>query len=338
MSNNRNILYIDVGRRAEESEQLEFNWEPKDINSLNFPEQGKIVCVLGGNNTNRPEAGNGNAKIFESMIPKKYRNKTNIYSFIYKTEPFKIANHCSNEYVEDINILYEKVFMPMLFNSKGYMKTPQGIEKTFKRLILASHCGGSYFANIIISNFYNTLIQEYPPATAELLINKIQYISYAPLEMPIANINGFVIAPFSDINSSWFKAITKASESRVDIDYPKNITKKLIHAKETDTIGKFLMSTLQENRALTFKIGNSTYIIPGPMNPRLNIGDHSIDCIAVKHILESGTAYAETAQIVRYAAETYMKLFLSDESYDNKKAFSKVQDRISESQSKQKAF
>ena len=52
MSTPNYISLLHVGRRAPESEQLEFNWEPLDINNLKFP-QGNIVCVFGGNNTKK---------------------------------------------------------------------------------------------------------------------------------------------------------------------------------------------------------------------------------------------------------------------------------------------
>ena len=338
MSTPNYISYIQVGRRAPESEQLEYNWEPIDINQLSFP-QGNIVCVFGGNTSNRPEEINGNAKIFESFLNTKNRKKTNIYSFGYKTEPLKNQNFCSKEYVEETDILFLNSFLPMILTDKGELKKEQGIKEVFKRLVLASHCGGSFFANAIIKNFYDVLIQQFPEGVAKQLINQIQYISYAPLEAPPANINAIIITPFSDVNCSWDKALERATEKKVDIDYPRNVTKKLVKAKLSEVPGSALISIMKDTRAIVFKIENSTYIIPGPMNPRTNIGDHSIDCLSKKHILESGTDFEKTAQLTRLAAQIYMNMFTSNTPYDIKSAFTKVADAIGENPpASEKAF
>ena len=330
MSTPNYISLLHVGRRAPESEQLEFNWEPLDINKLTFP-QGNIVCVFGGNNTNRAEESNGNAKIFESLISPKNRKKTHIFSFGYKTEPLKNSSYCSKEYIEETDMLFYNSFLPLILTKEGDLKKEQGIKEVFKRFVFASHCGGSFMANEIINKFYEVLLLKYPQGKAEQLISQIQYISYAPLEIPPSNVNSFIIAPLSDINTSWDKIIDRASVEGVDIDYPKNVTKKLIKSKLAQApTGQKLIETMQDTRAIIFKIDNSTYIIPGPMNPRLNIGDHSIDCLAKKHILESGLDFAITAQLTRNAAKKYMNLFTSNAPYDIKAAFTQTANSIGE--------
>ena len=223
------ISHFGVGRRTSVSEGKEFNWEQMDINSLEIP-HGKTICMFGGNTTNRPEEANGNAKIVESLLTADNRKKTNIYAFMYATEPFKAENYVVKDYEAEIQMIFEKTFKPMIFDSKGNMKEMQGIEKAFKKLVFASHCGGSHFANNIIEGFYNLLIQKYPESTAEMLINKIQYFSYAPLEIPSHNVNALIIAPYADVNFSWNKALELAEYQKVDLDYPRHSVKKLLKA------------------------------------------------------------------------------------------------------------
>ena len=332
------ITHMAVGRRAMESEKRDHNWEILDINNLEFP-HGKIVCMFGGNNTNRPEESNGNAKIIESFLTSENRKKTNIFSFIYATEPFKSENYVVRDYEEETHILFEKSFLPMILDAKGNIKEMQGVEKAFKKLIFSSHCGGSHFANLIIDDFYTVLTQKYPEATAEMLINKIQYFSYAPLKLPTHNVNALIIAPFADVNFSWDKALSLAEEQKVDLDYPRHSVKKLIKAKNSLTISEALDSAFQESRAIVFRVGKSTFMIPGKMNPHINIGDHSIECIAKKHILNSDTTFAETAQAANYAAKTIMNVFASDSPFDTKVLFNKITQKLDENPpASEKAF
>ena len=215
----------------------------------------------------------------------------------------------------------------------------QGIEKVFQKLIFSSHCGGSHFANLIIDDFHTVLLQKYPKAKADMLINKIQYFSYAPLELPSHNVNALIIAPYADVNFSWDKALAVANEQKVDLDYPRHTIKTLLKARNSYTISSALDSTFQESRAVVFRVGQSTFMIPGKMTPHLNIGDHSIECIAKKHILNSETDMAETAQAANYAAKTIMNVFASDSPFDTKVLFNKIAQKLSENPpSSQKAF
>ena len=331
------ITHITVGRRAEEDEGLDYNWDNSlDINNLKFP-HGKIICMFGGNNTNRPEQSNGNAKIIESLLTEENRKNSNIYAFTYETEPFKSENYVVKDYEEEIHMLFEKSFLPMILDSKGNIKEMQGIEKAFQKLILTSHCGGSHFANLIIDDFFYVLTQKYPEATAEMLINKIQYFSYAPLELPNHNVSSLIIAPFADVNFSWDKALNLAEEQKVDIDYPRHIVKKLIKAKHSQSLRQVFDSAFQESNAIMFKVGKSIIMIPDKMNPHLNIGDHSIECIAKKHILNSNTEFAETAQTANYTAKSILNIFASGKPFDAKLFFSKISQKLFKNSS-QKTF
>ena len=172
-----------------------------------------------------------------------------------------------------------------------------------------------------------------------MLINKIQYFSYAPLEIPSHNVNALIIAPYADVNFSWNKALELAEYQKVDLDYPRHSVKKLLKAKNSHTIGQALDETFEESRAIMFKIGQSTYIIPDRMNPRLNVGDHSIECIAKNHIINSDTDLAETAQAARYASQTIMNIFASDSPFDSKSVFNKIVKKLDENPpASQKAF
>ena len=88
-----------------------------------------------------------------------------------------------------------------------------------------------------------------------------------------------------------------------------------------------------------FKIGNSTYIIPGQMNPNMNFGDHSIDCLSKQNILESDTDCAETAKSTRYAVQLFLNAFTSDAPFDQKGTFTKAARNFDENPpASQKAF
>lgn len=329
MGKSKRTSLVKVGRRAEVSENIQNNWELLDIDSLVFS-QNNVVCMFGGNTTNRHEAANGNAKGIESFLPEGCRGKTDIYSFVYETEPIKAGGYLSKEYEVEAHAIYEKLFRPLLFDSKGYMKEKAGIESVFNKLILAAHCGGGNFVNVIIDRFYETLTEKYSPATAEMLINKIQYWAYAPCEMPRHNVKALIIAPYADISCSWARALSHAETQKVDVDYPKGIVKKIFKAKDSGQVQEMFESTFKENRAIMFKIGQTTFLIPSCMNPNLNVGDHSWECVVKTHILHSGTEYENTAKIVNYASKAMFHGFVSNSAMDAKDAFYRISKKIAE--------
>ena len=324
------ITHIQVGRRTLEKENIANNWEPLDINNLKIP-QNKCVFMFGGNTTTRPEAGNGNIKIIQSLISADQVQKTNLYSFVYETEPYRSESVFAREYQDDALLLYEKTFKPILFDNKGNMKEMKGIEQAFSKIVFASHCGGSNFVNIIVDELYNTLTQKYPPNTASLLISKIQYFAYAPHEVPSHNLNALIITPYSDPSFSWSKALNVAETQKFDIDYPKGVIKKLLKAKQQIRFKQEFDSEFQQTRGITFKAGHSIYLIPHRMNPRISIGDHSIECIAKPQFLNSGTDLQETARIANYASKLFFCESLSNSTIDTKKLFNKISERIEQS-------
>ena len=230
MAKNNKITKINVLRRALESEKLPNNCEIIDINEFEIP-QGTSICMFGGNITDRPERGNGNAKIIESHIPKSVREKINLYSFGYSSEPIKSEGYLSKEYDEEARMLYKKAFEPLLFDPKGNMKGQKGIEEVFSKLIFSAHCGGCNFVNVIIDGFYDTLRENFSDKQTEMLINKIQYFAYAPNEMPTHNVNALLIAPYVDPSFSWAKALSFAEPQTIDVDYPRGIIKKISKGK-----------------------------------------------------------------------------------------------------------
>ena len=63
-----------MGRRGFEYEELPHNWEIIDPNNFT-PPQDKAIYQFCGNNANRAEAGNGDAKILRSLLPKQEKAK-----------------------------------------------------------------------------------------------------------------------------------------------------------------------------------------------------------------------------------------------------------------------
>ena len=327
MAKHDKILLMKVGRRAIASENLPNNWENLDINKLTVP-KGKCMFVFGGNTTNRLDAGNGNAKIMESLLSDDNLGKTNIFSFVYENEPFGSDRLMSRDYIEETHILFEKTFKPILFDKKGNMKEMKGIEQEFGKIVFAGHCGGSCFVNIIINDFYDVLLAKYPPKTAELLINKIQYFGYAPIEIIDHNVNGLIISPLIDSTYNWSKTLVVAEEQKVDIDYPKGIIKKLLKARQRDKFRSTMLAEYEERRAIMFKVGNKTYMIPGQMNPDKGVGDHTIECISKSKFLNSGTDYQTTARIANFASRLFVNGFLENGNLDTKKAFNIVSEKL----------
>lgn len=317
------ISKIKVLRRALESENLPNNCEIIDINDFEIP-QGTSICMFGGNITDRPERGNGNAKIIESHIPKIAREKINLYSFGYESEPIKSEGYLSKEYDQEARTLYKRSFEPILFDPKGNMKSPKGIEEAFSRLIFSAHCGGCNFVNIIIDGFYDTLREKFTDKQAEMFINKIQYFAYAPNEMPAHNVNALLIAPYVDPSYSWAKALLFAEPQNIDVDYPRGIIKKITKGQSTNQVAKIFNSTFNDSRAIMFKIGHTVCMIPGQMNKNINTGDHSIAMIGKYKKAEVTTDLDETIKLVCNASSLFIKGFASSKPIDAKSLFSSI--------------
>lgn len=321
------ILRMKVGRRAGLDENLPNNWEDINIQDLTVPKD-KTIFVFGGNTTNRPEANNGNAKIVASLLNTKNSAKTKIYSFMYESEPIKSGGYLSKEFANDALALFENTFKPILFDKKGNMKEMKGIEQEFSKLVFVAHCGGSNFVDIIIDQFYNTLLEQYPPKTAELLLDKIQYVAYAPNELPEHNVNALYITPLIDSNYSWAKAFDLAENNKVDIDYPKGVVKEIFKAKKQDKFQHTFNSEFQKTRAIMFKIGNSTFFIPNQINPNKSVGDHSIECIARSKFLDSNNDCAINAKITNSVFKLYLNGFLNNNVLDLKDTFNRVSEGV----------
>ena len=329
MDPKNNITHIQMGRRGFEWENLPHNWENLDVNTFKVP-QDRAIYMFCGNNANRAEAGNGDAKIIRSLLPaQKKGSETQIYTFYYSGEPFKSGGFLLPDYEREANLLFDKIFKPILFDDKGNMKEKKGIETALSKIVLSAHCGGSNFANIVVDRLYECLLQKFSRPTAELLINKIQYFAYAPNEIPNHNVSAFIITPSVDPNNSWAKALSVAESQKVDVDYPRGTIRKLIKAKQNLYADQAFKSTFEDTRAIMFAVGNSTYYIPGQMNPSGYVGDHSTECLVRDHILNSGTRFAETARLTNETAKLYLSSFLTNGMTDLKGLFSKVALRLS---------
>lgn len=324
MARNNKITKLIAGRRALIEEKLPNNWETLDVNNIELP-QDTTLCIFCGNAAIRPEQVNGNSKIVESHIPSNIRNRINVYSFGYTSEPIKSDGYIlSKEYEEEAYNLYKKTFEPLLFDKKGNMKSMQGIEASFSKLIFAAHCGGCNFSNVIIDNLYKTLLTKYKEPTTDMLINKIQYFAYAPNEMPIHNVNAFIIAPYIDPGFSWAKSLAFAEAGKVDVDYPRGILKKLFKAKTGGDVQSVFDSAFAESRAIMFKMGHTVCMIPSQMNKNQRIGDHSIALVAKYPGDEPVDDFDETKKIARGATSLFIKGFASHKPVDSKSMFSLI--------------
>ena len=324
MAKYNKISKIKVLRRALESENLPNNCEIIDINDFELP-QGTSLCMFGGNITDRPERENGNAKIIESHIPKSARERINLYSFGYESEPIRSEGYLSKEYDQEARILYKKAFEPILFDATtGKMKGQKGIEEAFSRLIFSAHCGGCNFVNIIIDGFYDTLRENFTDKQSEMLINKIQYFAYAPNEMPSHNVNALLIAPYVDPSCSWAKTLLFAESQTIDVDYPRGVIKKITKSQSSNQVANVFNSAFDDSRAIMFKIGHTVCMIPAQMNKNKNTGDHSIAMIGKYKKPEVMSDFDETIKLVCNASSLFIKGFASSKPIDAKSLFSTI--------------
>lgn len=324
---NSDLSKIQLGRREETEKGVEYNWT--NLNPYKTELTRQTVLVFGGNITDNSEYANGYAKCIESLLSEKNRKNTDILSFMYKNEPIKtMGGTISQDYLEEIHSIYNALLRPLLYDRAGRMKEKQGIEKIFRKLIFVAHCGGSNFVNRIIDDFYVSLLEKYPPTTAEMLVNKIQYFAYAPNQYPNHEVNSLFINPYIDTNHSWARMLNLFAEQKVDTDYPKGLNRELAKTKNRETPGAVLNDIFERYRAVAFKHGQSIYLIPARMNPDKVTGDHSIACITKPKIVNSDTEYAPTAQIARKAAELFLNHFASETPIDHKTAFTKISNLI----------
>lgn len=331
MAKNKSIQNIYVGRREPEDKLIENNWTQLDPQKTKISR--KTILVFGGNTTNSPEEANGYAKSFESLLLPSIRNNTDILSFFYRTEIVKSEGlPISQEYVDETHELFNSVFKPLIYDkTTGKMKELQGIEKAFNKMVFVGHCGGCNIINLIIDDYYQELQKKYPPSTAKTLIHKIQYVGYTPYEYPQHHISSLFISPSADPNNNWLGIIDNINESKIDVDYPKGICKKLTKEKNRDCPGVVLADAFCESRAVAIKQGKTTYLIPDRMNPALRIGDHSIACITKQKFLNNDSYYSENAVLMHNIAKLYLNQFASDSPFNDKGMFSKTTSLLEQS-------
>lgn len=314
---------IGLGKREELKENLPYNWSEQNPFSIDLSKRN--IIIFGGNTTNNSSSANGYAKGIESLLNPILRKKANIYSFSYENEPIPSDHgYITKDYEANIHQIFAHSFQPLLYNDSGEIKEKQGVEKVFNDLIFVAHCGGSEFVNIIVNDFYETLLTKYQPSEAKQLISKIKYFAYAPHEMPTHNIQSLLICPHNDINYSWAKAFSLATSEQVDNDYPKGVFKRFTKAHKNNNLENEFDSFFSESRSFLIKSGQILMLIPDRMNPNKSIGDHSIECITKPHILNSETSCEDTAKLANSSAKLIMNSFLSNSQLNQREIFTKI--------------
>lgn len=302
-----------------------FHWEPIAL-KLFKPSKNKAIFVFGGNTTNCDEAANGNAKVVEALLTEENRINTDIFSFVYEGEPISsYTKLLLKEYEEETHKIFETVFKPMLFDRDGNIKEKQGIEKVLKSIVFVSHCGGSNFVNIIIDDIYDILTEKYHPSIAKMLISKLQYFSYTPNVLPNKNVSSFIITPYLDNNYSWKKVLEAIIDEKIYTDSPKASTKSLLKTQEQ---GSNIYDTFENifklQRIIAFRSDQSLYLIPNRINSNTVVGDHSIDCLVKKRVLEANTDFAETARLLNQISKYILNEILTNTSFDQKVIFDTI--------------
>lgn len=325
MSNRYNIIHL--GKREPVEKGIEHNWTVLDPynTKINKP----TILIFGGNNTDNPSFANGYAKLIENLMETKHRKNTDIMAFNYQTEVMQGGTKLIlKEYEEELRQIYASLIEPLLLDNVGNVKEKQGIEKTFKNIVFVGHCAGCDFVNLIFDQIYNTLSQKYPMATAENLMKKIQYVAYAPTNIPSFDTNSLFISPSADAGSSWAKTLAHVFSNPVDKEYPKGLTFELTKQKNQLRVNQVLKEYFEDYRAIVFRQGSSLYVIPGQMNQNYKIGDHSIECIASPKILNNDTDYAQTAQVANEITKMVFNNYFAKEKLDNRQIFNNVTDTI----------
>lgn len=319
---------IHMGQRIPNS-QFEHSWKPIDIQDFTTPLNKKTFFIFGGNTTNYPESANGNAKIVERLLDAENKGKVDIFSFLYDKEPISsYSKLLLSEYEDEINQIYFTIFEPMFLDNSGNIKEKQGVEKVLKNMIFVSHCGGSYFVNIIIDRIYNLLLEKYHPSIALQLISKFQYISYAPYSLPDRDIKGFIIAPYFDAHASWSKVLNAIEEEKIYTEFPKNAIKQILKVQENDNSMDIFNTLFTQQRIIVARTGSNIYLIPNRLNPDPLVGDHSIDCLVKKKYLESNCDCANTARLLNMTIKIMLNQLVRDASIDHKEILAQVLEEI----------
>ena len=102
----------------------------------------------------------------------------------------------------------------------------------------------------------------------------------------------------------------------------------MIKAKQNLYADQAFQKEFSDTRAIMFKVGNSTYYIPGQMHPSKYVGDHSTECLVRDNVLNSGTPFQETARITSAASKLYLASFINNDMVDSRDLFSKVSGRL----------
>ncbi len=315
--------HIHMGCRTVNKDH-EYNWVDEDLKSFKIP-QNKSIFVFGGNNTNRADAANGNAKVIDRLLTDTNRAKTNIYSFIYDAEPIDPRTKLlTEEYEIELHQIFENMFKPLFLDRIGNLKEKQGIEKVLKNLVFVSHCGGSNFVNVLIDDLYDLFTTKYHPSDADHLIGKFQYFTYAPNVLPYHTVKATVITPFIDTEYSWEKVFSLVKDKRIDIDHPKGAVRKILKATEQGGLLETFDSIYKDQRIIIFRSDKNIYMIPSRINSNMTVGDHSIDCLVKTSIVESDSEYGKTAKILNYASKLIINDFASDINLGNRDMCEKI--------------
>ena len=323
MSNIQIDTNIHMGCRTNEGNYV-YNWYMVDMNSFKAS-HNKTIFMLGGNTTNCEEAANGNAKVVDRLISDKNRDRTTIYSMVYDDEPISSESGILTEkYREEAHDIFPKLIKPMLFDSVGNIKEKQGVERALGNIVLVAHCGGSEFVNIIIDDIYDCIAEHYHESIAKQLIGKIKYFAYAPCHLPNKPVTSFIITPFLDNNCSWTKVFDEVADKKVYADYPRGAVKSLLKARERGELYEAFKKIYRSERMIALRSEQSTYIIPNRLNANLSVGDHSIDCLVKRSVIDADADCAKTARVMNTISQLILNQFVSSRTIDQRDLFDEM--------------
>ena len=118
--------------------------------------------------------------------------------------------------------------------------------------------------------------------------------------------------------------ITILNKEKVYVDYPKGCMKNIFKAQEQGDVYEVFTELFKEHRMIMFRSDQAIYLIPNRINSNFKVGDHSIDCLVKKSILQADTDFASTAKILNYVTRLALNGFLSSTAFDHRYIIDKI--------------
>ena len=127
-----------------------------------------------------------------------------------------------------------------------------------------------------------------------------------------------------DNESSWKKVLNGTVDRKIYADFPKGSMKKIFKSCEQGNVYETFSEVYKNQRVLAFRSEQNTYLIPSRLNSNASVGDHSIECLVKKNVLDTGTDCAVTAQVLNSASKLILNQFVNSDFIDHRDTFDRI--------------